>query len=250
MSDNKKKYNDESEIDLHLFLNVLKNKLVWILLVAVLFATVAGIYTVFFITPQYRTTISFSITSSNAGTSSSTGDLASSIADNININDYLAENIVEALGDGHPYNDADSVQNGEWSLGNGSNMSLSYVKNRVHASANGNIVTVNVISINPYEAFEMAKAVNYCGLDYYRSEGHLPGTVSISPNIILTAPSTSPYSPSIRSNVTIAGVIGFVLMYVVFLIVALVDTKIYTDEDLKKYFDIPILGQIPEWDDN
>ena len=51
-------------------------------------------------------------------------------------------------------------------------------------------------------------------------------------------------------NTLIVFAIAAVLSYVFFLIVALLDTTVNTEDDLKKKFDLPILGVIPEWGGN
>lgn len=54
-------------------------------------------------------------------------------------------------------------------------------------------------------------------------------------------------SPSLSRNVLLAAVIGAVLPYIVFLIIALLDSRIKEEEDLKDSFEQPLLGQIPHF---
>lgn len=56
----------------------------------------------------------------------------------------------------------------------------------------------------------------------------------------------APYSPDVRTN-TITGVfIGLLLAAAVIVVRALVDTTIWSEEDLSKQYSIPVLGVVPQ----
>ncbi len=57
---------------------------------------------------------------------------------------------------------------------------------------------------------------------------------------------TNPYSPSYRTNVLTGALIGFLLACFVVVIRALTDTTIWSEDDLTKQYDIPVLGTIPQ----
>ncbi len=48
----------------------------------------------------------------------------------------------------------------------------------------------------------------------------------------------------------IIGLVAIILTYSIFLFIYILDDKIHTDEDIKKYLDLSILGDIPNFDDN
>ena len=52
-------------------------------------------------------------------------------------------------------------------------------------------------------------------------------------------------APNIMTNTLLGGVIGAVLPYAFFLVLAVLDTRIKSEEDIKNKFKYPILGQIP-----
>ncbi len=54
-------------------------------------------------------------------------------------------------------------------------------------------------------------------------------------------------SPSLSRNVLLAAVIGALLPYIAFLVIALLDSRIKEEEDLKSNFEQPLLGQIPHF---
>ncbi|MGN1054038.1 MAG: YveK family protein [Erysipelotrichaceae bacterium] len=58
---------------------------------------------------------------------------------------------------------------------------------------------------------------------------------------------TKPSGPSILKNTAIGMMIGAVLCGIYAVIVLLTDTKVKTEEDVKKIFDYPVIGVIPEF---
>ncbi len=56
----------------------------------------------------------------------------------------------------------------------------------------------------------------------------------------------APYSPDVKAN-TITGVaIGLLIASAVFVIRALTDTTIWSEEDLSKQYNVPVLGSVPQ----
>lgn len=62
-------------------------------------------------------------------------------------------------------------------------------------------------------------------------------------------PATSPTSPNVILNTIIGIMLGGVLSVLGVLVSAMLDNRIKSEEDLKKYYDIPILGAIPDLED-
>lgn len=58
---------------------------------------------------------------------------------------------------------------------------------------------------------------------------------------------TKPSGPSVLKNTAIGMMIGAVLCGIYAVIVLLTDTKVKTEEDVKKIFDYPVIGVIPEF---
>ncbi len=237
MNQGSKRYKDESYIDIGLFIGVLKKRLVLILAIAILFAVAAGVYTSFFITPMYRTTVKFDIVTQNYSTYTSS-NFSTNVATYINDNENMAQEVINALTDGDV-----NGSNGE--LVEAKKFSKRNIMRYVSASAlSTGVVVANVECSDAKIAFEIAKAVNYVVSKY-----PLPDIASLNAltDLSTSRPATSPFSPNVRNNVITVGLAGFIISYVVFAVIAIINSKIYVDEDLKKHFDIPVLGQIPQW---
>ena len=56
---------------------------------------------------------------------------------------------------------------------------------------------------------------------------------------------TSPSNPVSKLRVLIAAMVGAVLVYVVFFVLFLLDDKINSADDVRKYLEISVLGEIP-----
>ena len=59
---------------------------------------------------------------------------------------------------------------------------------------------------------------------------------------------TSPSSPNPNRNMILGGLIGFVLALIYITVRFLMDVRIREEEDLAVLFDIPVLGQIPAFE--
>lgn len=59
-------------------------------------------------------------------------------------------------------------------------------------------------------------------------------------------PATAPTSPNVMLNTIIGIMLGGVLSVLGVLVVAMLDTRVKSEEDLKKYYTIPVLGSIPD----
>lgn len=58
---------------------------------------------------------------------------------------------------------------------------------------------------------------------------------------------TAPSSPKTARNMVLGGAGMFLVAYIVFFLVCILDKTIYGVDDLKESFQVPVLGEIPEW---
>ena len=58
---------------------------------------------------------------------------------------------------------------------------------------------------------------------------------------------TVPDSPNVTVNVLVGAMAAFVIVYVIFFLLELLDKTLYHEEELKEAFDLPLLSTIPEW---
>lgn len=56
---------------------------------------------------------------------------------------------------------------------------------------------------------------------------------------------SAPYSPNVAANTITGALVGLLLACVFFIVRALTDTTIWSEEDLSKQYNIPVLGSIP-----
>ncbi len=63
-------------------------------------------------------------------------------------------------------------------------------------------------------------------------------------------PATSPSSPSLVKNAVIGAFIGAVLAFAVYLVLYMFDTSVKDADDIKKKFNLPVLGEIPTFSGN
>lgn len=59
-------------------------------------------------------------------------------------------------------------------------------------------------------------------------------------------PATNPTSPNVTLNTLIGMMLGGVLSVLGILVASMLDNRIHSEEDLKKHYDIPVLGAIPD----
>lgn len=71
----------------------------------------------------------------------------------------------------------------------------------------------------------------------------------ISP-LRLPVENRNPVSPSVTRNCLIAAVLVAIIAYVIYFLLFIFNTTVYTEEDVKSITDLPILGTIPSWHDN
>lgn len=225
--------NREINIDLRKIFTMLKRKIVYILIIAVIGAILAGTYTNFFVTPKYTATVQLHVYSSadnRLGTDSSItkGELEASEQ---LINTYIvvvkSNTFLEKVSDklGREDLTAGAIK---------SMMSCSAIENTVAFS-------ISITNPDPETAMEIANTIaDTCPDEIVRVLK--VGGVEIIDYAKLPS---SPSSPNLRKNVLFGAVIAFGLAFAFFFIREIFDTSIKDEADLTREFDIPILGTIP-----
>lgn len=62
-------------------------------------------------------------------------------------------------------------------------------------------------------------------------------------------PATAPSSPNVQKNAILGAMAGFTLCVGVLLLIFMMDTTVKSEEELRAHFNVPILGEIPDFDD-
>lgn len=224
--------NREIEIDLKKLFSMLKKKVIYIILVAILGGTLAGCITNFFITPTYTANVKLYVNSNTDNLVSSNGSISINEIDASTklVNTYLVvvksnnflEKVAEHLDDGST---ASSIK---------SMMSCSQIEETL-------AFQINVTSQSPQRAADIANAIaETCPSEIVRVL-KVGGVEVIDYAKVPTVQS----SPNLKKNILIGLIVGFSLSFAFFFIKELFDTRILSSQDLEKDFDIPVLGTIP-----
>lgn len=225
--------NKEIELDLKRIYEMIKQKFVYIILVTVIGGILSGCITNFFITPQYTASVKL-YAWSNSDTlfqdknDASINDIE---ATQMLINTYLAaiqsDSFLEKV--------ADQA---------GDDVSVKQIKSMLSCSAIEEtiIFRISITSTDPQQAMEIANIIAEVCPDELVRMLKVGGVEIID---YAKVPST-PSSPNIKKNLLIGAAAGFIISFAFFFIKDLFDTSINDENDLKKEFDIPIIGTIPK----
>lgn len=224
--------NREIEIDFRKLFSMLKRKAVFIVLIALIGATLAGCFTNFFIKPQYTASVKLHAWSS--------GDLLDT-QNSITYNEYQATEmlvntyLVVITSD----NFLETVAK---ELGN--DMTSGKIKSMISCSQIQDTIAfrISVTSTDPQEAADVAnKIAEVCPKELVRIMK--VGGVEV---IDYAKKPTSPSSPNLEKNILIGFLAGFALSFAVFFIKELFNTSVSDESDLMREFSIPIIGTVPK----
>lgn len=219
------------EITLQDILWCLKKYFVWIILTTVVFGVGSWIYTTNYVTPTYSTRMSFSIRASNrngesitANEQSADATLANNYCDLI-ISDIVVEKVEAHLS------------------ANGVGMSASEIKGMLvpSASQKSSVIHLKLTGSDPQKLYLVAQAIAAV------APNEVPSLAGVGEMVLINRPTkpTEPISPIVKDNVTIGIVLGVFLSCAVIILIAVLDTTIWREEDLERTFDIPVLGSVP-----
>ena len=217
---------NHTEISFQDIIWALKRYFIWILLTVLLFSIGAWVYTKNFIRPMYTTNISMVVFSDVRDTEGvTTGQLTAdaSVAETFSMllsSQPVAKAVSDALG---------------------GTVSSGAISGMVSAYCNGQIIYVTITASDPQVAYDVANALSDVAPATIRSLARAGEMTPVNRAYLPTAPS----SPDISSNVMLGGVFGLFLACAVVIIIALLDTTIWREEDLEHLFDIPVLGSVP-----
>lgn len=213
----------EVEISLKVLLKSLLKHLWVILLITLIVALLVALYTTSFVTPVYRatTTARLLITDLNGtpqSNLSTTINLMSTYAISVQSDDtmQLASDLIED----ESYT-PDVIR---------SMINVSYEEN-------GIILYISAVSTNPENAAILANTVA-------TAAAHSIDLAELTVIKKAIAP-TSPYSPSLVTNLTVAVLLTFVATYALFLLIDINNNKIVSEEQLADVLDVPVIGVVP-----
>ncbi len=246
---NEVKETREKEISISTLLKVLRKNLIFILAIAVIFAVIAGAYSMVFEETTYSITVRFYVknilTTSGyitEGMLTAGAKIADSCVDVANT-EYLVVMAFEHFSLDEYFKAPESA-------------TMPYVKSMIRAgktSSESQEFYVVITSKNPEDTLKVAEAVKGA-MDYVVKSITTDAEDSVSaPGLLITkdVPKTvdgvSANKPSALKMALIGAAAGVILSYVVFLIIYINDTKVYDEDTIKSNFKYPILASIPQW---
>lgn len=217
------------EISFHDLLWALKKHIIWILLATLVCAVGAFGYTRYFTTPVYSTQVSFCVFAKNrdpasAGVSSGELSADATIANTYAIllaSDPVCEAVSETLG-------------GRVSAGTVGGMLSS------SRPSNSQVIYATITSTDPKLVVDVGNALLEAApakLSEIVRGGEMTAVDS--------AKYASQISPNLSANVTYGILFGLLVSCAVVIIITMLDTTIWKEEDLERAFDIPVLGSVP-----
>ncbi len=243
-----------NQVDYHLLLKVLQVNIIRILIIAVLMGGLFGLLRYVTASPYYTAEVKFIFNTVSLAKNPSTGEY------------YVTANSSDVNGAANIAYSAPTLIREDRALGNIIDDLVShdeqyaiysrmYVKGMLNVMVDGQIVTVYITNVNKDMVLDVAQAVERTipvTMDYYFGIENTLGAESIASvakaitrvnenNIIHTG-----------RNVTLFTMIGCffgaVLVYLIAFLRTYFDNTIYSEEELKNRFAIPIIGQIPTWE--
>ena len=227
---------NKAEITFQDILWTLKKYIIWVVAVSLVSTVVAWVYSTYFVTPVYTTSISVCVFSNERTTTSSvtTNELTA---------DASIANTYQVLITSQPVMNAVSED-----LLNRLNYKVSAEALRSMITAtvqkNTQIINVNINGANPQLIAEIGNSLVDTAPTVLNALAHGGEMVAVDHANVPTKPSY----PNITSNTTVGFVLGLLLSCSVIILIALLDTTVWREEDLERTFNIPILGSVPPMD--
>ena len=229
---------DETEIDLMEIFQILLNRWIPIVAIGLLAAILAGVGTTLFITKKYTATASMYVYTNPKNTESGTVTSADLVAADNLIKTYQAivksnavlDVISARLNQEHPEYAALSV-------------SPARLKSMtsVNVPSGTKLLEIKVVTTLPQLSADIANTfAQYVPEEIIRIT-HAGGVEIVD----YAAVPRSPSSPSLTRNVAIGLMAGLIVTAAFFVLRALLDTTIYSSEEISKVTNCPVIGNIP-----
>ena len=218
---------DEIEIDLRELFLALKKKIVWILLTAIVFAGASGLITKFAMTPIYSSTAQLYVVSKGGFSQLTDLTMGTQLTQDymviVKTRPVLEQVIADLKLD----------------------MDYKELENKITVE-NPSDTRIMQITITDKDA-ALAQSITHDLSCMHFSAKTVAEKMDVkSPTIIEKAyKADKPDSPSLKKNVLIGAVLGFILMAAAIVIQYLMNDTILKEEDIEKYLGINTLAQLP-----
>lgn len=207
----------------------LKKYFFWIILTTAVFVAGAFAYTEFLVTPMYETSFSMGVNSNGR-------DSAAQVTNNELVAEARIAETYKVLLTSQPVTDAVSAKLG-------GTPSATKIEGMITASVQKDtmVIDVTVSDSDPQRAANVANTISEVAPKVL---AELP-VGGILYGIETAKVPRTPISPNLVSNLTMGFILGLLLSSAVIILVAVLDTTIWREEDLERSFNVPVLGSVP-----
>ena len=233
--------------------NVLKKAVFLMLICAVIFALIAGVYTAKFVQKVYTSSTSYVLLVKNDSTTSDKGSIENlnnalvvgakaipTVLDYV-ITETMMESVLRYIEDMHSIDPENPLYHLDHSY------TPTVLKNafafQLPAEETGLVFKISCRAYSSQDSCVLLQA--FGAVVNERAEKPLLGTYYIEPCDPPKAGALT--SPNLSRNIVLAGLAGAILPYIAVLVITILDARIKKEEDLKNNFDYPLLGQIPHF---
>lgn len=228
--------NKDIEIDLGKIFYKMRNKFIYIIIFTIVAAIVSGLITHFCVKPRYSATTKMYVYSntdriSTDSTITSTELTASQDLVNTYIYILKSDTVLEAVIKDLDLNISPSALRGGISAQQADKTVAFEVTVTATGPKTAAKIANSIAKIAPKEIVRVVKAGGVEIIDYAK----VP---------------TKPSSPNLSLNITIAALAALFISFVAFFLYELFDTTITSERDIIGEFDIPILGTVPNLENN
>ena len=222
----RKKQNDT--IDLVALMRVIKDKLVWILLSALIFGGIGYAVSTFALTPQYEASINMIANNQKNASTTATGD-------SLNSAQRLVDTYAIVIKRNTVLDQVIKELNLEASYGQlNSQVSVSSVNET-------QVMKISVKATDQETACEIVKEIADVSVDQV-SEAVEAGSCKIVSDVYATG---QPVYPDVQRKTLKAALLGIILCAGLFILQYLMDNTFRSEADIRNELDIPVLGVIP-----
>lgn len=224
----KKNVHKRAEIEINAvdLIRHLFSHIIVILLISIICMAIAGFYTVYYVTPIYESTAKLYVLNS--------GDSAINLAD-LQVGSYLASDYIEVFNTWEVHEMV--INNLDLPYSNGQMQGMLTVTN----PTNTRILSITVQSPDPHEAMIIANEYANVAILFISKT-----MATEQPNIMSEAvEAVYPSSPNKMLNVIQGFMIGLFLSMGFITLRFVMDDKIKTADDIRKYASLPVMAVVP-----
>ena len=220
---------NEETIDLSTLWQIIKKKLVLIIVVTILITMISGIFTFFFVEPQYRSTVAVFISDERSGSA------VTETINDINMYQKLVDTYAEIAKSRTVAEDVIANLNVDMTVGQ--------IQNMITTSPKGNTQFLN-LSITSTDRELAYNMTNQMARSLKAVSRELRGTDIVQILDPANVPA-GPSSPNIKMNLAIGFVLGLMLSVFMVFLLEFLDKTVKDPEFISNELKLPFLAAIP-----